>query len=41
MPPIVVNHKSQISRDNTVEFLEAIAHIFVQILITQVHDLDG
>jgi hypothetical protein len=41
MPTIVVNHKSQISRDNTVELFEAIAHVFVQILITQIHDLDG
>jgi hypothetical protein len=40
MPSIVVNHEPQISRDDTVELFKAIARIFVQIFISQIHDFD-
>jgi hypothetical protein len=41
VPPIVVNHEPQVSRDNTIKLLQLIAYLFIKILITEIHDLDG
>ena len=41
MPSVIFNHESQISRHNSIELLEAVSHIFVQIFVAQVHNLDG
>lgn len=40
MPSVVFDHKPQVSRYYSIELFQAIAHIFVQILVAQVHDLD-
>ena len=41
MPSVIFDHEPQISRYNSVELFEVITHVFVQIFVTQVHDLDG
>jgi hypothetical protein len=41
MPAIILNHKLQISRDNIVQLLKPITHVFVKVFIAKVHDLNG
>jgi hypothetical protein len=41
MPSVIFDHESQISRYNSIELFEMIAHVFIQILVAQVHDFDG
>ena len=40
MPSVIFDHKPQVSRYYSIELFQAIAHIFVQILVAQVHYLD-
>jgi hypothetical protein len=40
MPAIILNHKPQVSRDNIVQLLKPITHVFVKVFIPKVHDLN-